>query len=178
MRWDPLPFYGLLTAYSVFWLHSAFAKLSDPLRFSGLVAAYDLAPDAWSYPCTILLGAAEALIGVGLWIPNIRFSAIVAGIAILALYALAIGTNLYRGRYALNCGCHGLNTQEPIRPWMLWRHAALALGLLALVLAPLSRSATAWDFVFAASSALLSTLLYLAIDTLLTHSRLPALLKD
>lgn len=167
MNWDPVLLFGTSFAYLVFWLHSATIKLSDPLRFSGLINAYHVLPERYSKIVTWSLGVLELAVGLGLLVNQTRFFAAWMGILILIVYAYAIGINLKRGRLFLNCGCYGLNRPQPIRPYMLWRHLILAAGLFALGNAQHSRAALPADIAFAVPTAIVSALIYLAIDQIL-----------
>jgi len=108
-------------------------------------------------------------------VPASRSLAALVAAALIALYAAAIGINLWRGRRDIDCGCAGPDQAQPLRPVLLARNAVLvALALLASV-HPQARELGLFDgFVTLAASAV-ALLLYAAADGLLANG--PRLLK-
>jgi hypothetical protein len=96
-------------------------KLSGFAEFVGTVRDYRLVP--WPQAAAAALTVAEAAIVIGLLWPATRQIAAVAGAALLAGYALAIGINLRRGRTTIDCGCGGPG--QGISPLHVARNAAL-----------------------------------------------------
>lgn len=82
-------------------------KLSNFDWFSHTLNGYRLLPDTLARPAAIALTAAEALVVVGLVVPSLRVGAAVLAVTLLALYGVAIGTNLVRGNRRIDCGCGG-----------------------------------------------------------------------
>lgn len=96
-------------------------KLGGFAEFVGTVRDYRLVP--WPRAVALALTALELGIVVGLLLPGSRQAAAVAGAALLAVYALAIGLNLRRGRTSIDCGCGGPG--QGISPLHVARNAAL-----------------------------------------------------
>ena len=117
----------------------------------------------------------ELLIAFALLVPFSRAIAAVGAAALIALYAAAIGINLWRGRRDIDCGCAGPDQAQPLRPVLLLRNSVLVgLALLASTL-PMARDLGFFDgFVTVAASAV-ALLIYAAADGLLANS--PLLLK-
>lgn len=138
-------------------------KLGGFAEFVGTVRDYRLVP--WPHAAAIVLTAAEALVVVGLVLPATRQLAAVAGAALLAGYALAIGINLRRGRTTIDCGCGGPG--QGISPLHVARNAALIAFAVpvALVDSPMLPNAAASLVV--AGAAILSWMTFLAFEQLL-----------
>ena len=107
--------------------------------------------------------------------PVSRSWAALTAAGLLALYAAAIGINLWRGRADIDCGCAGPDQAQPLRPVLLARNSALvALALVASV-APVARDLTLFDGFVTLAAAAVALLIYAAADGLLANS--PLLLK-
>lgn len=98
-------------------------KLSDRLRFEGIVADYRLAPSGWSRLLAFGAIGIECLLVVGVLLPSTASAASIAAAALLVAYAGAIALNLARGRRDIECGCGGEG--ETLHPWLLARNALL-----------------------------------------------------
>lgn len=79
-------------------------KLRHRQLLPGVIANYRLLPDALVSPAAALLPLAEILIGAAL-IAGLRPIPVLLGIALLGLFAFAMGINLLRGRAHISCGC-------------------------------------------------------------------------
>ena len=99
-------------------------KLGGFGELVGTVRDYRLVP--WPRAVALALTAAELLIVLGLLWPASRQIAAAAGAVLLAVYALAIGINLHRGRTSIDCGCGG--AAQGISALHLLRNAVL-IGL-------------------------------------------------
>ena len=122
-----------------------------------------------------MIPVAELMIAFALLVPAWRIYAALTAAGLMALYAAAIGINLWRGRRDIDCGCAGPDQAQPLRPVLLLRNSALVgLALLASV-SPVVRDLGVFDgFVTVAASAV-ALLIYAAADGLLANS--PLLLK-
>lgn len=105
-------------------VRAAWHKATDFGRFSGFLADYRL------LPAGLVAGAARALIGAELgcvallaW-PASSAAGALAAIALLLLYALAIGINVARGHRRIDCGCGG--TPQHLSWALVLRNLALA----------------------------------------------------
>lgn len=94
---------GLLAAV---FLYAAWSKLSDSATFTRLVAAYGLLPGGWIRPVARVLPWLEVVAALSLlaWRPNWRHAGAALGLALLLLFAGALGINLFRNRL-VDCGC-------------------------------------------------------------------------
>ena len=155
---------GLSTSFlCLVFVRALLHKLGGFAEFVGNVRDYRLVP--WPRTAAIVLSAAEAAVVLGLLWPATRQSAAVAGAALLAGYALAIGINLRRGRTTIDCGCGGPG--QGISSLHLARNAAL-IGFampVALIDSPTLLDAAASLVV--AGAAILLWMTFLAFEQLL-----------
>ena len=175
MHPDPIFIIASALAIAVLLASAATHKLRAPARFRKQLADYQLLPDVLVRPIARTIPVAELTIAFALLVPAWRFYAALTAAGLMALYAAAIGINLWRGRRDIDCGCAGPDQAQPLRPVLLLRNSALVgLALLASV-SPVVRDLGVFDgFVTVAASAV-ALLIYAAADGLLANS--PLLLK-
>lgn len=175
MHSDPIFIIASALAISVLLASAATHKLRTPARFAKQLADYQLLPDALVRPGARLIPLLELAIAFALLVPLSRGWAALSAASLIALYAAAIGINLWRGRRDIDCGCAGPDQAQPLRPILLLRNSVLvALALLASV-APIARDMTVFDGFVTLASAAVALLIYAAADGLLANS--PLLLK-
>lgn len=175
MQPDPIYVIAAAVSVAVILASAASHKWRAPGRFVRQLEDYQLLPQALLKPFSRLLPLVEGGVAFALLVPVSRSLAALAAAALIALYAAAIGINLWRGRRDIDCGCAGPDQAQPLRPVLLARNAVLvALALLASV-HPQVRELGLFDgFVTLAASAV-ALLLYAAADGLLANG--PRLLK-
>jgi hypothetical protein len=165
---DPFLHALLAAALAVLWGHAAVVKLRDLDRLQGVVADYRLLPAALARPASRALPVVELAVAAGLVLAPARPAAALASAALLALYAVAVGANLARGRRSIDCGCGG--APRPIHPWLVGRNLVLAAASLAL-LAPVGARALGWlDALNAALALAVAIGLYATLEQWL-HNR-------
>jgi hypothetical protein len=175
MHSDPIFIIASAIAIAVLLASAATHKVRAPARFAKQLADYQLLPEALVRPSARLIPLLELAIAFALLVPVSRSWAALAAAGLLALYAAAIGINLWRGRADIDCGCAGPDQAQPLRPVLLLRNSVLvALALLASV-APIARDMTVFDGFVTLASAAVALLIYAAADGLLANS--PLLLK-
>ncbi|HSC84668.1 MAG TPA: MauE/DoxX family redox-associated membrane protein [Pseudomonas sp.] len=175
MHTDPIFIIASAITIAVILASAATHKLRAPARFAQQLEDYQLLPKALlklvarGLPL-VEIGVAFALLG-----PARRPIAAPLAAALLALYAAAIGINLWRGRADIDCGCSGPDQAQPLRRALLVRNSVLvALALLASI-APHARELGFFDgFVVIAASAV-ALLIYAAAESLLANG--PRLFK-
>jgi uncharacterized membrane protein len=172
MHIDPIFIIASALAIAVLLASAATHKLRAPARFARQLADYQLLPEAVTRPAARVIPVLELVIAFALLVPASRSWAALGAAGLIALYAAAIGINLWRD---IDCGCAGPDQAQPLRPILLLRNGALvAVALLASVL-PIARDLGFFDgFVTVAASAV-ALLIYAAADGLLANS--PLLLK-
>ena len=175
MHTDPIFIITSAIAIAVLLASAATHKLRAPARFARQLADYQLLPEALVRPTARLVPLLELAIAFALLVPVSRGYAALSAASLLALYAAAIGINLWRGRADIDCGCAGPDQAQPLRPVLLLRNSALvALALVASV-APVARDLNLFDGFVTLAAAAVALLIYAAADCLLANS--PLLLK-
>ncbi|NUT78500.1 methylamine utilization protein MauE [Pseudomonas sp. C1C7] len=175
MQSDPIFIIASAIAIAVLLASAATHKVRAPARFARQLGDYQLLPEALVRPVARLVPFLELAIAFALLVPVSRHWAALSAASLLALYAAAIGINLWRGRRDIDCGCAGPDQAQPLRPVLLLRNSVLvALALLASV-APVLRDMTVFDGFVTLASAAVALLIYAAADGLLANS--PLLLK-
>ncbi len=123
---DPLFVLVIRGALALLFASAAWHKLRARDEFAAILAAYRLVPAALVAPATAVIAATELGVAVALLLPNLRVAGALGAAGLLAVYALAIGVNLARGRRMIDCGCGALGARQPISEWLLVRNALLA----------------------------------------------------
>jgi hypothetical protein len=175
MHLDPIFIIACALAIAVLLASAATHKLRAPARFAKQLADYQLLPYRVVRPIARVIPVVELVIAFALLVPACRSWAALSAASLIALYAAAMGLNLWRGRRDIDCGCAGPDQAQPLRPVLLLRNSLLVgLALLASLL-PVVRDLGFFDgFVTVAASAT-ALLIYAAADGLLANS--PLLLK-
>jgi hypothetical protein len=175
MPLDPIFIIASALAIAVLLASAATHKVRAPARFAKQVADYQLLPDALVHPVSRAIPVVELALAFALLVPVCRPFAAVGAAGLLALYAAAIGINLWRGRRDIDCGCAGPDQAQPLRPVLLARNSVLVGIALVASLAPVARELTIFDgFVTVVASAV-ALLIYAAAAGLMANS--PLLLK-
>lgn len=73
---------------------------------------------------TVLL---ELTVIVLILLPSARLTGLISAIALLLLYTVAIGINLYRGRTEIECGCGSSASTQNISAWSLLRNGLVVV---------------------------------------------------
>ena len=137
-----------LVLFGLIFVQAAMHKLRRPARFMQSVRDYDLLPGPLVIPAGVILALAElavlALILLALALPEVRSGmaprlALAGAGVLLTLYGLAMGANLARRQFDLDCGC--TSAQTPISTGLVLRN----LGLAALALGAALAGDFAWD---------------------------------
>ena len=172
MHIDPIFIIASALAIAVLLASAATHKLRAPARFSKQLADYQLLPEALVRPSARVIPVLELAIAFALLVPVSRPWAALTAASLIALYAAAIGINLWRGRRDIDCGCAGPDQAQPLRPVLLLRNSVLVgLALLASV-APIVRDLNVFDGFVTLFASAVALLIYAAADGLLANSPL------
>jgi hypothetical protein len=170
---DPALSWVLRIGLALLFAAAAGHKLRDLEAFRAALGDYRLLPARATSLAAFALIALELASAVLLLVsPR---GALVAA-ALLALYTVAIGANLARGRREIDCGCFGPAARQPLSYGLVARNTGLiALALVAAL--PVAPRALVWlDFTTIAAGVALFALVHAASNTLLAHApRLRAL---
>ena len=172
MHIDPIFIIASALAIAVLLASAATHKLRAPARFAKQLADYQLLPEALVRPSARVIPVVELAIAFSLLVPVSRSWAALTAASLIALYAAAIGINLWRGRRDIDCGCAGPDQVQPLRPVLLLRNSVLVgLALLASV-APIVRDLNVFDGFVTLFASAVALLIYAAADGLLANSPL------
>jgi hypothetical protein len=147
---------------------AAYHAMREWAVFGGIVEQYHMVPRRLAQFVAWILPPLEYLIAVCLVVPATSRVGAVAGLSLMAVFTVAIGVNLTRGRVSIDCGCGGASGQK-LSGGLVVRNLLIALGLIAAWIAP------QWglvDIVTAtgmAGAALALTVLYFAVNQLMTN---------
>lgn len=108
-------------------------KLRHYDEFVGVVANYRLLPAFATKPAACAVIALEIYACVGLLTPWLAVSAAGCALVLLAVFMVAMGVNLMRGRREIDCGCFQSALRQQLRPALVWRNLVL-MALLTPVL--------------------------------------------
>ena len=175
MHSDPIFIIASAIAIAVLLASAATHKVRAPARFARQLADYQLLPDSLVRPVARLVPLLELAIAFALLVPVSRGWAALSAASLLALYAAAIGINLWRGRRDMDCGCAGPDQAQPLRPVLLLRNSVLVVLALLASVTPIARDMTLFDGFVTVAAAAVALLIYAAADGLLANS--PLLLK-
>lgn len=175
MHTDPIFIIASAITIAVILASAATHKLRAPARFRTQLENYQLLPKALLKVVAHGLPLLEIGVAFALLVPASRPSAALIAAALLALYAAAIGINLWRGRAGIDCGCSGPDQAQPLRPVLLARNAVLVALALVASIAPQARDLGFFDGFVVIAAAAVTLLIYAAAEGLLANS--PRLLK-
>ena len=163
---DPLAVWIAAAWLAVLMLHAGLAKAMDRLLFVQHLGAYRV-PDAWIWPLSVLLPAAELVCGALLLSPWRAMGAALCA-AVLLLYALAMAWHRAAGRQ-LDCGCGG----EPLPlSWALVARNVLLALLCWPAASPMAERELRWaDQAVVLGAVLLGALLWAAFHQVLRQWR-------
>ncbi|HYQ53304.1 MAG TPA: MauE/DoxX family redox-associated membrane protein [Pseudomonas sp.] len=166
---DPVLVIAASTALAALLASAASHKLRDWRAFNGIVRAYQVLPDALVPAATTSLALAELGLALALLLPAWHGVAALGVVLLMALYACAIGLNLWRGRRDIDCGCSGPGAAQPLRPVLLLRNLVIALlaGLAAVPMA--ERALGALDIFVVIAAGAVALLIHVAVDGLLAN---------
>ena len=139
---DPVVTLVIRAGLVLLFASSALHKLRDRTAFTGVLAAYRVLPEAVVPAAAIAVAVVELVVAGALAVGSV-VAGPMGALALLAVYALAIGTNLVRGRRTIDCGCGALGARQPISEWLLARNALLAVAAASL-LGPVVARPLAW----------------------------------
>jgi methylamine utilization protein MauE len=163
MMLDPVIVLIARFALGALFVAGAVDKLKDVGAFERALAGYRLVPETFERAAAWAIAAVEVPIGIGAFAQ--QPAALLAAVALLAVYAAAIGVNLVRGRRFIDCGCGG--AAQPLSGGLVVRNVALiAVGMIALA-APSARSLSWVDAVTVIAGVFLCAAIYGAANQLL-----------
>lgn len=123
--------------FGTIFLWSGASKLADLGDFADAIRLYRLIPRVTAGAAARLVAWVEAALGTALLVGIGISWASRVGIGLLAIFTVAVGLNLIRGR-RIPCGC-SRNSTEPIQIKHILRNAVGVLALVYLARLPVHR---------------------------------------
>ncbi len=164
---EPLVSTFLRSFLALLFATAAVSKLMHREEFFGVVRNFRLTPEWLAAPIAAALPFVELAVAAGLLIPMLAPHAALAAAGLLAVFGIAIGVNVWRGRTAIDCGCLRNGMKQPLSWLLVARNAALALFALgAAWAAPMARAAEPLEFGLGVAAAALAMLLYVSASLL------------
>jgi hypothetical protein len=154
-------------------LAGAWSKLRARETFEGVVYNYRLLPEFAVRPASYLLPVAELAVGLGVAYTPTRPYAAVGAVLLLAVFNIAIGTNLARGRREIDCGCFSSVLKQRLSGGLIVRNTAL-MGLAVWLAwgAPQALSGMGWlDWLVGLAAAVVATFIYMAASLLAAQAK-------
>lgn len=174
---DPV-FVHLSTAFIAFlWISSSLPKLSSLAHHRLTVEGYGLLPAGLVSVFAFLQPALELALGLLILLPPARPAAAWGSLLLLALYSLAIGINLARGRRDIDCGCSGPAIHQELTEGLLLRNLALMVPCVLAAL-PVVPRALGWIDVTTLGLGVLGMILaHTAANLILAQAPVSALIR-
>lgn len=169
---DPVMVWSARLVLAAVLLAAAVGKLRAPEEFTGVVQNYRLLPDLLVRPVAWSLPVVELLLALGLLVEPTRRPAAVMTALLLAMFALAMAINLWRGRVHIDCGCFAATLKQRLSWALVGRNGVLiGFALLAVAGGGAARSLGALDLVTIAVASTGLILLYVAFSQLASLDR-------
>jgi hypothetical protein len=167
---DPVLGVALRVGLALLFLDASIHKLRDFNAFRGAVSGYRIVP-GWGEPIAAgALVAAELAVAAALLVPGLGPAPGLASVALLLMYASAIGVNLARGRRDIDCGCAGRAAQGSLHGGLVVRNLVLA-GLALVVSFPGGSRSLHWvDGVTLVGLVVSGAVLYAAADRAMANA--------
>lgn len=122
-KWDGL-FLLVRLGLGVMFLVSSFYKIREPDAFLANVYAYELVNSRLSVVIAVLLPWLEMGVGVFLLAGAFTGGALGLSVLLLAVFAIAQGSALWRG-LIIDCGCFSATSTETVSSWTFLRTSLL-----------------------------------------------------
>lgn len=113
---------------------AAWGKLRNLEEFVGVVRNYRLLPEFAVRPVAYATPVLEATIAAAVLVGPTRSPAALVAFALLAIFAVAMGVNILRGRRYIDCGCFRTALKQRLSWWLVARNGVL-MTMAALVTA-------------------------------------------
>jgi hypothetical protein len=151
-------------------------KISRPLQFRGILAAYRLLPPALLGLAAKIIPLVELSLGLA-WLSGLEHGIVAAGTAsLLALYAVAMAINISRGNTNIDCGCSFSSGKDKsgqrLSSGLVSRNLLLALLSLTALLPGNGRELGVLDYGLLALACCALTLTYAAYNQLIANRQI------
>ena len=170
---DPLILKAISIGFGLMFLLAGYHKLSDGAQFRITLLEYQVIPESLVPPASRIIPVVEILLG-GAWLFGWYQAGLTAvtSAGLLGIYALAIATNIYRGRVHFDCGCGfgGKSGNEQfLSGGLVVRNLVLIAAAAATLLPTASRELGGGDYLTLIATLLAMALLFGAANQLLAN---------
>jgi len=170
---DPLIVKAISIGLGLMFLIAAYHKLANGAAFRVTLLEYQLLPQWLVAPAAKFIPVIEILLGSS-WLLSFYSQPMTAigSAALLGIYALAIGINLYRGRVHFDCGCSfgGKDENEQFLSGGLVARNVLLIGAALITLIPGSNRAFGFgDYATLMGALVAATFLFAATNQLISN---------
>lgn len=170
MALDPAISIAVSAALCLLWVSAGVQKLIHPGHHRAALANYELLPQSWVFPASVLLPLLEIAIGFAVVVPALATIGASSSIVLLGIYTLAVSINLARGRRDIECGCGGPALRQSLSGGLVARNVFL-IGTSAVVLVPPAQRPLVWvDFATVVGAVAVAGLLYTAANQALAQA--------
>lgn len=170
---DPLIVKASSIGLGLMFLIAAYHKLAEGPEFRATLYDYQVLPAALVPLAARVIPVVELLLGGSWFVSYYQPTLTAVGSAVLlAIYALAIGVNLARGRLHIDCGCGfggKTDSEQFITGGLVLRNLILLSIALVTLLPTTSRALGAGDYVTLVAALLVATLLFSAANQLIAN---------
>ena len=175
---DPVLAVALRGALALLLVVAALHKQSSREAFRATLDAYALLPAVLVPPLARAVPLLELVAAVLLIAPRAAAAGGTLAALLLAVYALAMGVNLLRGRRDLDCGCMGPGARSTVGPGLVVRNLVLIALALVAGFAPVRTRALVWvDFLTVPLAVAVLAALYASAERLLALAPAVAALR-
>jgi hypothetical protein len=175
---DPVLAVVLRTALALLLVVAALHKQSSRDAFRATLEAYALLPSGVLGAVARGVPGLELAAAVLLIAPRASAVGAVLAAALFAVYALAMGVNLLRGRRDLDCGCMGPGARSPVGPGLVVRNLVLICAALAAGFVPVHARVLVWvDYLTVPLAVAAVAALYAAVERVLALAPTVAALR-
>ena len=176
MRIDPSIVLACRALGALVFATAVAGKIAHRHELAGVVANYRLMPEALSVPAAWVTVGLETLVVLSLVGGFYLEAGAALAIALLCLFALAMGINLARGRREIDCGCFQSGLRQTLSGGLIGRNLVLSAVLSPLFVATAPHVAPL-QWVDGVGAGIAAYALYRAFEQLLALRRSSAELR-
>lgn len=149
-------------------LAGAVKKLTNQDEFRSALKAFVVNNAALEKVLRVSVPVGELTIAMALLVPMLSTYAVWAAVGVIVLYTLTLSLAFIRGKRDFDCGCTWGANSVPAQPILLIRNVVLLGAAFAAAVPEVHRELLWFDGLNALLAAVVLTILYVALETLLT----------
>lgn len=152
---------------AVLLLAAAVYKLRDTAGFRRSIRDYALVNEALVRPLTWVIPVAEAVAAATVVFEATRVAGATLAAVLFAVFTLAIGVNLARGRRDIDCGCFGPSQGQQLSGWLVPRNLMLVALAGVAALPPTGRALGGLDYFTLAAGVVAFVLVFIVSNVVI-----------